>query len=382
MRIGVMTFWWSEDNYGQLLQCYALQKYLRDLGHDAFLIRYRMPDSVPFDLKQKLLKFGLHPWLVFDGLRRVFVRRKGRAELAAHPRQFSTFRQRYLKVSDDVYHTIDDIRKSPPPASVYIVGSDQVWQFGESFRHDDILAMLLDFGTDAVKRVSYAASFGWSDFSRMEKREMTRCLKRFQAISVREKSGLEACWSVGYDSAKLVCDPTILLSAEDYLEMAEKPGHERKYVFCYMLTNKCDFKYPKLKAWADMKGLDIVYVPGNTLGDSSYDDGSAVREFLTIPQWLGCLASAEYVVTNSFHCCVFAAHFNRKIGVVPLKGMSAGLNARLEALDRILVSDLPQIIGNQFSILEGASAAQFVLGANASGRDFLDSVLSREAHHE
>jgi hypothetical protein len=40
MKIGIMTFWWSDDNYGQLLQCYALQKYLRDAGHDAYLIRY------------------------------------------------------------------------------------------------------------------------------------------------------------------------------------------------------------------------------------------------------------------------------------------------------------------------------------------------------
>ena len=46
MKIGIMTFWWSNDNYGQLLQCYALQKYLRDSGHDAFLIRYNYTTDI------------------------------------------------------------------------------------------------------------------------------------------------------------------------------------------------------------------------------------------------------------------------------------------------------------------------------------------------
>ena len=54
MKIGIMTFWWSNDNYGQLLQCYALQKYLRDLGHDAYLIRYNFETDflkIPFFLR-------------------------------------------------------------------------------------------------------------------------------------------------------------------------------------------------------------------------------------------------------------------------------------------------------------------------------------------
>ncbi len=61
MKIGIMTFWWSEDNYGQLLQCYALQKYLRDQGHDPFLIRYDpRGDYAPTPLYRKLLK-ALNP---------------------------------------------------------------------------------------------------------------------------------------------------------------------------------------------------------------------------------------------------------------------------------------------------------------------------------
>ena len=68
MRIGIMTFWWSEDNYGQLLQCYALQKYLRDAGHDAYLIRYNFTSDLKTPIGIKLLK-ALNPYLVFRHLK-------------------------------------------------------------------------------------------------------------------------------------------------------------------------------------------------------------------------------------------------------------------------------------------------------------------------
>ena len=82
------------------------------------------------------------------------------------------------------------------------------------------------------------------------------------------------------------------------------------------------------------------------------------------------------MVTNSFHCCVFAAHFNRKVGVIPLNGAAAGMNTRLDALDRTLESPLVRIANGGFDRLEDAASARFVAGASASGREFLNAVLS------
>ena len=66
MKIGIMTFWWSNDNYGQLLQCYALQKYLRDRGHDAFLIRYNYTTDIKKNsLRQENLKYASIPAFSF-----------------------------------------------------------------------------------------------------------------------------------------------------------------------------------------------------------------------------------------------------------------------------------------------------------------------------
>lgn len=376
MRIGVMTFWWSEDNYGQLLQCYALQKYLRDLGHDAFLIRYRMKEVAQFGLKKKLIKYGLHPWRIFDGFRRIASRRRGRADLAAHDRKFGEFRDTYLKMSERIYHSIEELRAAPPMADMYIVGSDQVWRFGETVTRGDVHAMMLDFGSENVRRISYAASFGRTQLGRNARPELSALLKRFEAISLREASGIGICADHGRKDAVQVCDPTLLVSAGAFSNIAEWKKTADRYVFCYMLTNDCGFKYPELKRWADAQGLEIVYVTGNSVGVSNYGDKNATRAYLTIPQWLGALARAEYVITNSFHCCVFAAHFNRRVGVIPLNGELSGLNTRLDSLDRMLKASLVRIVNNGFNALADVAPICFVPGANVSGCEFLNRTLA------
>lgn len=376
MRIGVMTFWWSEDNYGQLLQCYALQKYLRDLGHDAFLIRYRMKEVVSLGIRKKLVKYGLHPWRILDGFRRIASRRRGREDLAAHDRQFEAFRQEHLKMTERIYHSIEELRADPPSADMYIVGSDQVWRFGEPFTEDDICAMMLDFGPKDVRRISYAASFGRTCLNVNECPEFNRLIKRFEAVSVREMSGIGICNEHGRKNAVRVCDPTLLLSADSFADIAERPTAKGRYVFCYMLSNGCGFKYPALKRWADAQGLEMVYVTGNSAGGSDYEDESAERSYLTIPQWLGALSGAEYVVTNSFHCCVFAAHFNRRAVVIPLEGDGAGMNTRLDALDEILDSPLLRIADNRFDALAEVPGLRFTENAGDSGRGFLAEVFS------
>lgn len=86
IKIGILTFWWSNDNYGQLLQCYALQKYLRDAGHDAFLIRYNSQNDfarTPFFIR--LLK-ALNPILLCKYLNHKVNSKKSIEEAKLHNR--------------------------------------------------------------------------------------------------------------------------------------------------------------------------------------------------------------------------------------------------------------------------------------------------------
>ena len=58
MKIGIITYWSSQDNYGQILQCYALQKYLINLGHEAFLIKY-LPTTIKEPLFQRVRNLNI-----------------------------------------------------------------------------------------------------------------------------------------------------------------------------------------------------------------------------------------------------------------------------------------------------------------------------------
>ena len=343
-----MTFWWSEDNYGQLLQCYALQQYLRDAGHDAYLIRYRNMKRSP--LWKRMVK-GLNPYLLYKYLLSNIRRNKIILEQSNNNRGFEQFREQYLVQSERVYHSYQELKDSPPRADCYIVGSDQVWNFSfcKEIKNNAVIhAYMLDFGNPNTKRMSYAASWSMDSLSSKLIAEIRPLLQRFSYVSVREEQGLELCRQCGYEHAEHVCDPTLLLEADVYRNLYRSEGiqpQKQKYLLLYMLNNECDFDIQKVYDFAQRRGLQVVYVTGNVVLDK--------REkcFATIPQWLSLVDNAEYVVTNSFHCCVFSSLFGKQFGVVKLKGKHAGMNTRMESLFNQLKIE-PRWLEGDFSVLD------------------------------
>ena len=356
MKIGIMTFWWSEDNYGQLLQCYALQKYLRDKGHDAYLIRYDpRNDYGKTKLYIKLLK-ALSPIRLSKYIRNKIRHHKSITEQKQNPRNFDSFRNTYIKQSEKLYTSYNQLKEDPPDADVYIVGSDQVWNFYNQPVHkckNLIHAYFLDFGNKEAKRVSYAASWSINNLNKDISEEIRPLLHEFDYVSVREKSGINLCRKCGFDTAEFRCDPTLLLTADNYRSLYKENDDTFKrknpYLFLYMLNNTCDFDIQKVYEFAERKNLEIVYVTGNGKIDR-YE-----KTFATIPQWLSLIDNAEYVVTNSFHCCVFSLLFEKKFGVVPLTKTLAGMNSRIETLSEIFGIKPRWIMEDEsgvFSVLE------------------------------
>ncbi len=350
MRIAIMTFWWSNDNYGQLLQCYALQKYLRDAGHEAYLIRYNFTSDLKTPIGIKLLK-ALNPYLVFRHLKHRIKAKKLQEEVRCHNRGFDDFRKKYIHQSDILYTTYSQLKENPPEANCYIVGSDQVWNFSfiTQVKNSAIIhAYMLDFGAEATKRMSYAASWSMNALSTKLIKEITPLLQRFSYVSVREEKGIELCRQCGYEDAEFVCDPTFLLKADVYRNLYRSEGiqpQKQKYLLLYMLNNECDFDIQKVYDFAQERDLQVVYVTGNGVLDK--------REkcFATIPQWLSLMDNAEYVVTNSFHCCVFSSLFGKQFGVVKLKGQHSGMNTRMESLFNQLEIE-PRWLQGDFSVMD------------------------------
>jgi hypothetical protein len=333
MKIGIMTFWWSEDNYGQLLQCYALQKYLRDAGHDAYLIRYDpRNDYVKSSLWEKILgsvnPVGFVKYCIYTIKGRWSARE---SIILGRFRKFNDFRNKYIKQSDKVYYSYNELVESPPEADVYIVGSDQVWNFSQfsiNRIRSRLKAYFLDFGKTEIGRIAYAASFGKEEIAADHVKEITPLLQKFDYIFVREKSGLDICQKCGVSKAQWVPDPTMLLKADDYRSLYTESiiKIEGPYCLMYMLKNETDFSMKVVYNWARRKNLKIVYVTGNSRFDK-YD-----KIYATIPEWLYLIDNAEYVLTNSFHCAVFSLIFEKKFGIFPRAGNSVGLNSRFTSL--------------------------------------------------
>lgn len=349
MKIGVMTFWWDDDNYGQLLQCYALQKYLRDREHDTYLIRYDpRNDYVKTPLWKKIIK-GLNPvklsLFIWYRYKKMFLKEINQR------RKFNEFRDKYIKQSEKIYYSYDDLVSYPPDADVYIAGSDQVWNpdlLVFSKTKNQVKAYFLDFGKPEIRRVAYAASFGKETISDEFAKEISPLLKCFNYVSVREKSGVDICRQCGIDNAEWVPDPTLLFNANEYrilykTKQMEQP--ERPYLFLYILNNKINFPVKSIYQWAAKKKLEVIYVTGN----ARYDHYK--KTYATIPEWLCLIDNAEYVVTNSFHCSVFSLVFNKKFGVIPLKERSAEMNNRFDSLFEIFGID-KRFIDDSLDILD------------------------------
>jgi hypothetical protein len=347
MKIGIMTFWWSNDNYGQLLQCYALQKYLRNLGYEAFLIRYKHTEENRYSIR-RLIK-------IFSPLKVVkyFTRQKRLEKISKEPnRHFESFRSEYLVQSSKLYISYDELKRNPPDADCYIAGSDQIWNYWNNklnYYKNAIHAYFLDFGSDKIKRLSYAASWGGSCIPNEYIKEITPLLKRFDYVSVREESGIELCKECGYDSAECVCDPTLLLSAEYYRNLYnENPIRkiDKKYLLVYMLSNEIDLNKDIIKKFASENNLKIINI---SIG-GVFDDFP--KYYATIPEWLYLIDNAEYIITNSFHGSVFCTIFHKQFGIVPRITKFSYMNDRFEMLFKLLGLKKRYITNNDLSILK------------------------------
>lgn len=136
-----------------------------------------------------------------------------------------------MNQSDKVYFTLNELRKEPPGADCYIVGSDQVWS--RSLTGGDGRVFYLDFGSKNIKRLSYAASFGNAQFDEKRLGLLKKRISNYCAVSVREKTGKEICKKAGVDAVH-VLDPTMLLNVEDYVKIFGLKN-EKRIIFLFML---------------------------------------------------------------------------------------------------------------------------------------------------
>ena len=214
------------------------------------------------------------------------------------------------------------LKKAKFDYDCYISGSDQVWNtsFLKGGERKKTYSYFLDFAPDDKILASYAASFGVTKFPEDLKKDLEKSLKRFDIVSVREKTGLDIVKDAGANEAFLVPDPTLLLKKEDYEKFVKDSKTEKGYTFLYMLGNhKKDAG--EVLTYAEEKGLKTVECEG-----------------VGIEDWLSEIYHSDLVVTNSFHGTVFSILFEKPFVSLLIEG--SGMNDRLTTLlEKLELSD-------------------------------------------
>jgi len=295
-KVGILTLPFN-GNYGGILQTYALQSYLQKQGYEVIHIYRDFPE------KNKVLA-SLKDAVKF------LLGRTVRSRIKRHY-TFGFFKK-YVHPRTDRIRTLADLKSiNKNGITTIIVGSDQVWR--KSCIYGDLkLNYFLDFADDRINRITYAASFGvdfW-EFDELETKEINRLVHKFSAVSVREKSGLELCNKYLNIDAKYVIDPVMLLSPKDYINLINDEREERAEGDCLVyLLDSTEEKRSIVNDIAKKFDYETYSVNGDVV-----KWGMPMKPRVT--SWLRGFYDSKFVITDSFHGCLFSIIFNKPFLVI------------------------------------------------------------------
>ena len=289
-------------NYGAVLQGYALVKQLRMTGFVAYDINYVSDNEyhpLQYNLVRRIIK--RIPLLINIKLvKKKVVGYRNRKNIQINQDAFKQFIcNNDITYNNGEFYTIKKLEEASSDFYAVITGSDVVWN---PLLHKGVndKGYFLDFVPKGVKRIAYAPSFGVTDIPDTAKKDLKPLLEKFDAISVREKSGADIIYRETGMHAQVVLDPTLLLEPKYYDDVTKTPGDlPSRYMAVYRFG---DLKHTadKIREISEKCKLPIVYIPSNNDGlfEPNYSIGPG--------EFLGVIKNAELVLSDSFHCTVFA----------------------------------------------------------------------------
>ena len=326
MKIGILTQP-LHANYGGLLQNYALQQTLIQVGHEVETIDWDVNHGMRETLSNVKLKM-LHA--IFPNKYPPVYYQLNEKEKAIIQRNTNYFIKKYIKRTE-VVHSHKNFARQATSGNYggFVVGSDQCWR---PCYNIFLSAMFLDFVQDSqVRRVAYAASFGtdkW-EFTAQQTTVCKSLAQKFDLVTVREDTGMELCKEhFGVDAAH-VLEPTMLLTKEDYIRLVEKEREPKSNgtLFNYILDPSAK-KSAFIKNVAESKGFEPFKVLPKFQAETRTKDDIKNRiedcVFPSVTAWLRAFMDAEMTIVDSFHGMVFSIIFNKPFWVIGniVRGMS------------------------------------------------------------
>lgn len=302
-KVGIFTLP-LHHNYGGVLQAFALSQILSKNDFDVWLINHNPEHTTYKKLKLHIRNIILK--YIFK--KNILIRLKKDQQITdCHVINFikKHFPQQTINYHNNNYYKFDENN-----FDIVIVGSDQVWR--KQYVRNDLFHYFLDFTKS--KKIAYAASFGLPEwqYTDLETKKIENLLKEFTSISVREKSAKDLITiNLNLQSTQVI-DPALLLNISEYKQLIDTNEHINKNlkgdIFTYILDSNqqkrnCISEIEKKNKLSAFSVLNEKY--------ENYQFKSNERIMPPIEEWLYGLSKAKYVITDSFHGCVFAILFNK-----------------------------------------------------------------------
>lgn len=318
MRIGIVSIY-DNENLGNRLQNYAVQKILKEYADEVITLKNTYKKSF-FEFLLKQLGFNENYWF------NRYILHKNRKV------KFLEFNRRYIKTSTELVSYNENGKPIRLKCDFWCVGSDQVW--------NPLLGRDYDFNylgfSNREKNFSIAASFGIEQIPEKKKKVVLAGLKYIKFLSVREKRAQEIIKEVCGRNSEVLVDPTLILPAETWSKVAQKPDGiiiDGDFLVVYFLGGISK----RQKEEIDKKGRELHCTLINVL-DKNISANIGPSEFV----WL--IKNTKFVITDSFHCCVFSIIFRRQFFVFGRSIMGQSMNSR--------ITDLLQLFGLESRLLD------------------------------
>ena len=364
MRIGILTLH-DSPNYGAVLQAYAMRAYLAGLGHEAFVIdRRRDPGNAPLRT----------PPAERDGVRLLGLikvdARNGAREYARRCERTLAFERDRIGMSPYHFHGWKDA-PSDLGLDLVLVGSDQVWNANNL----DPADYLLKDVPGNPPGIAYAASIGMPSFPADKLEDFRTGFARFAAIGVREREAAEMVRSLGF-AAEHVVDPVLLAGRDVWKDVLTEDPDETPRTFAYFLAEDVPAMLPELADFAARTGRRVDLFVDWFVRRAPHGIGGWMKNGRFWAEWrrrgidfrldagpeefVRSIASAEAVVSNSYHALMFSLVFGREVRIVlPTHPVRRKMNARLREFEGALTEG-PLVAGKLSDALRSLGSGESV----------------------
>jgi hypothetical protein len=331
-KIGILTLYHNNHNYGGLLQSYALWKTVDSISQKNFAESYvKQISYVQESGYKKNPQISRKQSNAFKELGR---------KIKYGLKYYNEVQRRWSLLTDFEYSiphtdvvTAQTISKLNDEFDTFICGSDQIWN---PMGWQD--TYFLSFVKPGHKKFAYAASMARDHFTKEEADYALKMMAGFDAVSLREEQSVKALQE--YDSsfqAEVMPDPTLLLTTEDWNQVAQESRREigEPYIFAYFLGSDNKQKDESIN-YAKKVGKKIYFVGYLNLQNHKWenDHSDYMLDHVTVPDFLRLIRDADLVITDSFHGAVFSAIYHTDFVVMNRfkSGEKESMNSRIDTL--------------------------------------------------